>query len=263
MVVEMKAAAGGIASMSADELRLEDSAAAMEDIAPAATRPTASGERRFSQTRRAYDEIKRRILDNELPPGTQALEQEVAILLGMSRTPVREALIRLAQEGMVEVRPRHGMRVLPLSLDDLREIYDILTGLEAIAAESIARRGATPAELAALERALAEMDHALARDDRAAWAAGDARFHRLLIEFSRNRRLQAMVETVRDQSHRARMATLRLRPQPLTSNNEHTQVVEAIRRRDPEAAHQFHREHRMRAGQLLIALLEQHGLDHL
>ena len=249
--------------MSADELQLQNPAMAVQQSSPSGARRSTSGERRFSQTRRAYDEIKRRILDNELPPGTQALEQEVAVLLGMSRTPVREALIRLAQEGMVEVRPRHGMRVLPLSLADLREIYDILTGLEATAAESIARRGATAAELAALERALADMDHALTRDDRAAWAAGDARFHRLLIEFSRNRRLQAMVETVRDQSHRARMTTLKLRPKPLTSNTEHAQVVEAIRRRDPETAHRLHREHRMRAGQLLIALLEQHGLDHL
>lgn len=249
--------------MSADELQLQNPAMAVQQSRPSGARRSTSGERRFSQTRRAYDEIKRRILDNELPPGTQALEQEVAVLLGMSRTPVREALIRLAQEGMVEVRPRHGMRVLPLSLADLREIYDILTGLEAIAAESIARRGATVAELAALEGALADMDRALTCDDRAAWAAGDARFHRLLVEFSRNRRLQAMVETIRDQSHRARMATLKLRPKPLTSNAEHTQVVEAIRRRDPEAAHRLHREHRMHAGQLLIALLEQHGLDHL
>lgn len=220
-------------------------------------------DRRLSQTKRAYAEIKRRILDNELPPGTQALEQEVAELLGMSRTPVREALIRLVQEGMVEVRPRHGMRVLPLSIDDLREIYDILTGLEATAAETIARRGLSTAELAALEQALADMETALARDDLHGWAAGDARFHRLLVEFSRNRRLQAMVETVRDQSHRARMATLQLRPKPLASNAEHAVVVAAIRRRDAEAAYRLHREHRLRASQLLITLLQQHGLDHL
>lgn len=249
--------------MSADELRSERPVTANDLAGSAGAKGNVAGERRQSQTRRAYDEIKRRILDNELPPGLQALEQEVAVLLGMSRTPVREALIRLAQEGMVEVRPRHGMRVLPLSLADLREIYDILTGLEATAAEAIARRGATLAELAELDRALADMEQAVMRDDRAAWAAGDARFHRLLVEFSRNRRLQAMVETVRDQSHRARMATLKLRPRPLTSNAEHAAVVGAIRRRDAEAAHRLHREHRLRAGQLLIALLEQHGLDHL
>ena len=107
----------------------------------------AAGVRR-SQTRRAYDELKRRILDNELPPGSQALEQQAAEWLGMSRTPVREALIRLAQEGMIEVRPRHGMRVLPIAIADLREIYDLLAGLEATAVDIIARRGLQPAEAA-------------------------------------------------------------------------------------------------------------------
>ena len=69
----------------------------------------------------AYDKIRRRILDNIWPPGYRALEQEAALALGMSRTPVREALIRLQNEGLVELVPRHGMRVLPVSADDMRE----------------------------------------------------------------------------------------------------------------------------------------------
>ena len=71
----------------------------------------------------AYQGIRRRILDNVWAPGFQAMEQEVALELGMSRTPVREALIRLAKEGLVEVVPRRGMRVLPVSPTDMREIY--------------------------------------------------------------------------------------------------------------------------------------------
>ena len=63
----------------------------------------------------AYATMRRRILDNAWPPGLRALEQELAQELGMSRTPVREALIRLRKEGLVEVVPRHGMRVLPVS----------------------------------------------------------------------------------------------------------------------------------------------------
>ncbi|MCB2002734.1 MAG: winged helix-turn-helix transcriptional regulator, partial [Rhodoferax sp.] len=59
----------------------------------------------------AYDQIRRRILDNVWPPGHRALEQEVALELGMSRTPVREALLQLQNEGLVEVIPRHGVRV--------------------------------------------------------------------------------------------------------------------------------------------------------
>ena len=65
-----------------------------------------------SLVERAYAEIKRRIFSNEYPPGFQALEQEVASQLGMSRTPVREALIRLENERLVELVPRRGMRVV-------------------------------------------------------------------------------------------------------------------------------------------------------
>lgn len=218
---------------------------------------------RPSQTRRAYEELKRRILDNELPPGTQALEQEIALLLGMSRTPVREALIRLAQEGMVEVRPRHGMRVLPISVIDLREIYDLLTGLESTAVDILARRGLTAAEASELDGLLDEMTAALQREDLDGWAAGDTRFHRRLVELAGNQRLLAMFEAIRDQSHRARMVTLRLRPTPSLSNDEHAAVVAAIRRRDAELAHRLHRAHRQRAARLLIDLVEHHGLDQL
>ncbi|MCW0232261.1 MAG: GntR family transcriptional regulator [Ferrovibrio sp.] len=229
----------------------------------AITADAMNGGVRRSQTRRAYDELKRRILDNELPPGTQALEQQAAEWLGMSRTPVREALIRLAQEGMVEVRPRHGMRVLPIAIADLRDIYDLLAGLEATAADIIARRGLQPAETAELDGLLAETTAALARDDLALWAEGDARFHRRLVEMSCNQRLILMVETIREQSHRARMATLRLRPKPVASNEEHAALVAALRRRDAEAAVKLIRAHRLRSARLLIDLLEHHGLDQL
>ena len=88
---------------------------------PADTKSVRS-ERRLLNAERAHAEIKRRILNNELPAGHQILEQDLAELLDMSRTPVREAMVRLAEEGMVEIRPRHGLRVLPLSAADMQEI---------------------------------------------------------------------------------------------------------------------------------------------
>src|SRR5512133_2353230 len=87
-----------------------------------------------------YEQIRHRILDNVWPPGHRALEQEVALALGVSRTPVREALVRLQSEGLVEVVPRHGMRVLSLSTADMRETYEVLTALESMAAELVARQ---------------------------------------------------------------------------------------------------------------------------
>ena len=108
-------------------------------MSPAAPRSGKGGRESFAE--RAYRELKRRILDNRLTVGTQYMEQEVAELLSMSRTPTREALIRLANEGLVEIRPRHGMRIKPISLRDMREIYEVITALEASAAALAARDG--------------------------------------------------------------------------------------------------------------------------
>ena len=221
------------------------------------------GSNRISQSERAYQELKRRILDNEMPAGFQALEQELAEMLAMSRTPVREALIRLADEGIVEVRPRHGMRVLPISISDMREIYEILTGLESTAAELVAKRGLEPQKLAALHAAVTEMETALAADDLPGWAQADEHFHNLLVEYSGNERLRTWVNTCRDQAHRARMATLRLRPKPVDSNKDHAAVVDAIERRDAEAARRLHHEHRVRAGVMLVEILQLHGITQL
>ena len=228
-----------------------------------ATRASERGEAarpRESGADRAYREVKRRILSNEMPPGTQALETELAASLGLSRTPVREAMIRLAEDGLVDVRPRHGMRVLPISATDMAEIYVILTELEAAAAHIVARKGVGRAEIAALEDAVRDMDAALKANDLPAWAAADERFHKRLVELSGNRRIVAVVNMFWDQAHRARMATLRIRPKPVNSNKDHAAVVAAIRRGDADAAHRIHRQHRMRAMQMLADLLERLGL---
>ena len=87
---------------------------------------------RINQADVAYGRLKKLILDGTLPAGAQLLEQEAAERLDMSRTPVREAMVRLRQDGMVEIRPRHGMRVLPVSARDMAELYAVLTALEGI-----------------------------------------------------------------------------------------------------------------------------------
>ena len=211
----------------------------------------------------AYRQIRSRILDNAWPPGHQVLEQALALELGMSRTPVREALIRLQNEGLVEVVPRHGMRVLPVSAADMKEIYEILTSLEAMAAELVALKRPAPAELAPLERASRDMERALKKNDLDAWAEADERYHRHLIELCGNRRLATVVYNYWDRAHRARMFTLRLRPKPLDSTAEHLAVVDAIRRGDAVAARELHRQHRERGSRELLAILDRYRLSQV
>jgi DNA-binding GntR family transcriptional regulator len=211
----------------------------------------------------AHEQIRRRILDNVWPPGHRALEQEVSLALGMSRTPVREALVRLQAEGLVEVVPRHGMRVLPVSPTDMREIYEILTALECMAAELLARRRPSDAELEPLVQATAAMDRALSVDDLDAWARADELFHAQLIALAGNRHLQTTVMNHWDRAHRARMFSLRLRPKPVNSTREHRALVERLRAGDAEGAARENRSHRERASGELLAIFERYKLAQM
>jgi DNA-binding GntR family transcriptional regulator len=218
---------------------------------------------RQSFTEQAYQEIRRQILDNEMPAGFQITEQDMAARLEISRTPAREALLRLAAEGLIEIWPRHGMRVKHVSVDDLREIYEILTTMESTAAGLAARRDLPREALVEMRRAITEMDRALEQDDLKAWARSDELFHRLLAEASGNHRLVEIVDTYAGQARRLRMMTLRLRPRPSGSNRDHEAVVEAIAARNWESAEAIHRRHREQSGKMLIALLQEHGIHSL
>lgn len=213
----------------------------------------------------AYDALKSAIRDNVFPPGYQGSEQEIATQLGMSRTPVHEAVIRLQEEGLVRVLPRRGVQVCAISPDDMREIYEVIVALECASAELIAamppeRRAPIAEELAAVNAA---MEAALAADKLVAWAEADGRFHQLLVERSGNRRLARLFHTIMDQSHRARMLTLRLRPKPALSVREHAGILRAIRTGDEAAARDRTKAHRVRARDQLLPLLRQLGMNHL
>jgi DNA-binding GntR family transcriptional regulator len=211
----------------------------------------------------AYQRLRTQILDNTLPPGFRAFEQELADRLGISRTPVREALIRLQKEGLVEVIPRHGMKVLPVSPSDMRDIYEVLTALEGAAAEIVARRAPGEDELAPLAQASRDMARALKHDDLEAWAAADERFHRGLIELSGNRLLIDAVLNLWDRAHRARMSTLRLRAKPVNSTKEHVLLLERLRAGDARGAFEANRAHRERASRELLEILTHHQLKQL
>ena len=149
-----------------------------------------------SQTRRAVAQLREMIMSNQLPPGSTHLESELADMLGMSRTPIREAALILAGQGLVEARPRRGVRIVPVEARDMQEIYAILTELEALAAHDVAARGAGAADLAALNALLDQMVAALETDDRRAWAEADDAFHRKLVAMADNRRLLSVVSQI-------------------------------------------------------------------
>ncbi len=216
-----------------------------------------------SRADEAYSRLKSDIRENRMPPGYLEPEPELATRLGMSRTPVHEALIRLQAEGMVELVPRRGARVLPISAEDMREIYGILKALEPEAAARLAAQNPDERALAPLDAANDAMTAALEDGDLDAWAAADDRFHQTLLRLHGNRRLAQFVSSLFDQSHRARMVTLRLREPPIISTAEHRVILEFLRRGDVDGTRDAFRRHRERTSSELIAILENYRLPQL
>lgn len=211
----------------------------------------------------AYERLREEILENRMPPGFQAPEPDIALQLGMSRTPVREALLMLESDGLIELIPRRGARVLPVSPEDMREIYEILTALEPEAAANLARSNPGKNEMAELESATSDMEKALRNNDLDSWAAADDRFHRKLLSLHGNRRMSAFVHTLYDQAHRARMMTLRLRKPPSDSTRDHREILNHIMQGDESSAREAFRKHRQRAATELLKILDEYRLPRL
>ena len=214
----------------------------------------------LSNAQRALQKLREMIFAGELPAGSNHLEAELAERLDMSRTPVREALLMLEGQGLLELQPRKGVRILPISPGDMADIYDVLTELEGLSAEKAALAGYSATELAALEAAIDDMDAAILAGDLDAWSDADDQFHKELVRLGGNGRVKAIVEMMSDQVRRARAVTLALRPLPTKSNNDHRQVFQAIKDGNAERASETHRAHRRHAKQLIVDVLEKHRL---
>jgi DNA-binding GntR family transcriptional regulator len=242
---------------------------AAREMGPVATKlkvkAAANAHKSPSLVEDAHGALKQAIRENVLPPGYQASEQEIAMRLGMSRTPVHEAIIRLQEEGLVRVISKRGVVVCPLAPEDVREIYDVIIAIESMAAELLAalpdhaRRSVTKE----LEEATSRMESALRKGDLLTWAIADDMFHRTLVERCGNRRVRRIAQTVTDQAHRARIFTLKLRSKPTRSAAAHRRIITAIQRGRVAEAHRHARDHRVKARDELVPLIVSFGIKHL
>jgi DNA-binding GntR family transcriptional regulator len=216
-----------------------------------------------SQTDQALTRLRAMVFTGELAPGSNHYEADLADQLGMSRTPVREAALTMQAQGLVEVQPRRGVRICPISAEDMAEIYDVLCELESLAAARAADQGYSKEDLRTAQACIDDMDAALSRQDRDAWASADDRFHTELVHLGGNARVAEVVARYTDQVRRARMITLPLRSLPVQSNEDHRAVLHAIESGDAERARSLHRTHRQAARALLTGLIREFGLRRL
>jgi DNA-binding GntR family transcriptional regulator len=213
----------------------------------------------------AYAALKNAIRDNVFPPGHRATEADVARQLGMSRTPVHEAIIRLQAEGLVQVLSRRGILICSISADDINEIYEVLIAVEGMAAALLAKLPETARinAVKVLDEETSNMEKSLKQGNLLDWATADERFHTLLTELCGNQRLARISATVRDQSNRARLYTLHLRQTPTDSAAEHHRITNAILKGETDKAENFARGHRLKARDSLVPLIRQFGMKNL
>jgi DNA-binding GntR family transcriptional regulator len=189
---------------------------------------------------RAYYAIRELIVTLELPPGAVVREPELTERLGIGRTPVREALRRLAQERLVEVFPRRGMFVTKVDVRDLARLCEVRLALEPEAARLAAER-ATQTDLVELREVLAELDSRRKRDPRALIDL-DERIHRAIYHASHNPYLAETLEEYYAHALRIWMVAL-ARTNIGAAVGGHHAVLEAVVRGDGARAARLMREH--------------------
>jgi DNA-binding GntR family transcriptional regulator len=202
--------------------------------------------------------LRAAVITGELAPGSLHSVQNLATQLGVSRTPVREALIKLAQQGMVRFERNRGVRILLTSLHDLEEVFALRLLLEPPAVRRAVVRldGNQKREL---RRTFAHMEKAAKADDEFTMFDHDRRFHRVLLEASGNARLAAFVDGLRDMVLRRGVSTARESRSLDDIVAEHRAILVLIEAGDAEGAAQAMREHVRHTAELLIA--QEAGAD--
>ena len=212
------------------------------------TRPRGRGEANGSPhgsllKERAYAEIRRRILSGAFEAGTFLSERQVALQLGMSKTPVRAALERLEQEEFVTISPQQGIIVRDLSVHEIADQYEIRAALETYVVRTVAGR-LTPAQVGRLQANLdAQQANCGARDVRHGVAL-DAEFHNLFCEFLGNREILRVVGQLREKVHRVISQVYTLNAARMASSyEEHKAIADAVIRGDAALAVRRVEEH--------------------
>lgn len=207
-----------------------------------------SGEGGETKTRvdEAYEKVKEMILDQEAAGGSTITEAKLTRELGMSRTPVREALARLATEGFLQPASGRGYVIVKLTAQDLINVYLVRAELEGLAAAEAAKR-IRRVDLARLEDLYDEMTVARDEGRDKDLALLNSNFHSTIAEISGNTYLKAMLDDIRNIFDRYRPTALTVPGRRNDAHEEHGQMIEALRRQDGKGARKLAEDHVRRA----------------
>jgi DNA-binding GntR family transcriptional regulator len=195
--------------------------------------------------------VRELILTGKLPPGTRLRQEDLAQRMMISRTPLREALMKLEQEGLIVVLPRRGFRVIELNLTEAIELYELREMLDGLAARLAAEK-ATPEVLRRLAELVGQMDACVKADNADDWLVHHGEFHEEILRASGNSRLMPLIANIR-------LTIRRFHPLLLTTKNrlyrafrEHEAIFRAIRGHDADRAERLARAHISDAKKLVL-----------
>jgi len=212
----------------------------------------------------AYDEIKKKILNNIWYPGYSILITEIAEEFNMSRTPIREVLLKLEHEGLVRIIPRRGIIVEPLRMQDIVEIYDLLAVLEGLAARLLVYQVKNNNSIIKkMKKIIEDTQSTLDVNDMDKWIENDIKFHCFLIKKCGSKRINSVYSLTDDQAYRARMVTSRVRPKPINSTKEHYEIYMAIKNGNEDNAEIVAKAHRLNGKKMVIKALKNLKLIHI
>lgn len=204
---------------------------------------------------RVYTHLRGEILSGALLPGSELHEVALSETLGVSRGPIREAIGRLAAEGLVTVRPRRGAVVRALSTEEFLEAYQVREALEVMAVRLAVPR-LTEADVEALETLVDEMTTCAERGDTQGFFEANSGFHRAFFDISGNRMLVDLYRGLCSQIDRYRLRSLELRGNVERSIAEHKAILRAARAGDVERAVHLVSEH-IRVPQIRVHVEER------
>lgn len=203
----------------------------------------------------AYDVLKRDVMSGRYSPGERLTDAQLAEELGVSRTPVREAIRQLVREGLLVSEPNRGVSVFRPSARDVAEIYALRASLEGTAAALAALHPDPNSILEQMERLMSASEKAAAAGDTATITENNIAFHDAIIDLSGSTRLRSILEPLRVRSFRMRYDSLSNPKHVQFSLVDHRQLLSQLRQRNPVAAEETMRRHVLQAGHRVVSHL--------
>lgn len=189
-----------------------------------------------------FNTLRQAILKGELKPGERLMEIQLAEKLGVSRTPIREAIRKLELEGLVLMIPRRGAEVAKISHKSLQDVLEVRRSLEELATDLACQR-MTDKDMEALTKAEDNFRRAIETGDEMQIAEADEAYHDIIYNATGNKKLIQIINNLREQMYRYRLEYIKDEAQRGTLLTEHEKILEAIRIRDIIRAKALMKEH--------------------